>query len=463
MKKIVFGLVIFLSFCTVYTYASDFGDIAYTSTSEKNVLCSSSASPGVVIQTPPGNIDWGALQNTQSADGAEASLDVHSNTRIKDAAARLILSDGSIGLEDKSDKNDWTEASRYVSYGGDTWGVKLSPQDVNDPRFGFMFRIGGGIMNSNFLKATKFDFHIPPESTISSVTVEVKRREAGSVGYVDHIKMTVCYSMPGAQKELTLPLIFSIAGTVPTIRIAPGDELVLPVSLQGAGVEGMPDVTVLYQIRRGDELLITETDSVTGTGGLRREKKINLPKNFAQGIYTASGSVLYSGKTIADVLKLQFVVENKFAGFFVSQLLSTVNILLLFVVILVLFNKFFVLKSRKVIPYDYTSIPESERVYYEMISDMIIQIHDSIGDKAYKMANAIPGLSVDSESGKIMRIAKDPSEVMSVLFIKYQTVFKKKLNIKARSTNKKVEDKALAVEKNLDEFEKYFGKKVKSQ
>jgi hypothetical protein len=153
-------------------------------------------------------------------------------------------------------------------------------------------------------------------------------------------------------------------------------------------------------------------------------------------------------------------VEPKIAGIFMKDLIlyGGLGICLCIVLGRRLFKTLYS-KSTPSPLYNFDAIPESDRVYYEIISDMITQMHDTIGDKAYQMANAITGLSVDVQTGKILRTTKDPSEIVSVLYIRYQNVFKRKLNISARSESKKIDNNAKDVEKNLDEFEKYFHKK----
>lgn len=450
MKKIALGLIIFLSYASFIVHAAD--NVVHSLNSDK--ICTPMISPRSVSQVLPGNIQWRDISNIISSDNKEAMLDTHSKNDIRDIDAKLVLSDGRLGSQNLSHGDSWGQTSEYVSYGGDLWKENLTPADINDPDFGFALQVGGGV-SSYVLKSTDFGFAIPANASIAGITADVKRYEAmnqseeGAVAHVDHVRMSVCYNLPQVKKNETNPILMITMGELNKFHVAPGELLVFPMTLARSNAEELPDITMQYQVRDHD-VVILQTQGPTNS-----TQSILIPKNLRPGVYQVVGSFTYSGKAVTDILNFQFTVENKIAGFFVSQLIYiggfVAGILLIIVIVIFL--------SKKKNVYDYADIQEDQRVYYEIINDMMTQMHDSIGDRAYKMADAIAGLSVDKTTGKILNITKDPSEVVSVLFIRYQNVFKKKLKIKARSGDSKLGDNATSVEENLDKYEKYFRKK----
>lgn len=465
MEKIILGLVVFLSFFPVYTYAADFGDMVSPTreTITMTKVCTQAAFPRAQSQSPPGNSQWNNVSYVTAEDLAEADIDMHNPGHIKDVAARLLFPDGNLGVVDKSITTSWTAIPTYVSYGGDTWKTDLTAKEVNDPKFGFALQVGNSVLSSQFLRASDFGFRIPSDATITGITVGVKRREALSggnpdtmVGYVNHIRMSVCYTTQSTENITGAALIMATVKAPTAMRIAPGEKLPIPVSFQSFGGSDSTDVSVQYHIQGADGTRIDDSQTLNISSNITPFESIQIPVGYNPGQYTITATVSYGDQTFSDVMKFQFVVEKKIAGFFVSQLVYMAGIFVFFVMFAV---GVYYAYSRKKAPLDmYANIPESEKVYYEIIDDMISQMYDSIGDRAYKMADAIAGLVVDKKTGKILALRKDPSEIVSVLYIRYQNVFKKKLKIAQRAGSKKIED-AGTVEKNLDTLEKYFHKK----
>jgi hypothetical protein len=457
MKKIIIGCIVCLLF-PFSVYAANFSEMAPASSIGVKI-CTQATPPASIIQSTPGNIEWTAPANVASEDGQEASVDSHSTNAIRDTAVRLISSDGTIFGVDKSNSADWTETLQYIPYGGDTWKTTLTPAGVNNPNFGFAIQVSGGIANSNFLKVSHFGFQIPSSATITSVTAEVKRREAqganGMTGYIDHIRMSVCYTSTGAKS--TIPFVLETVGDVKNIRVAPGGILTIPMTLQAANGGNFSGIMIRYQILSGEHTVVDETDTVNDLSIATLPKAIHIPANLLPGTYDAAAMLLVSAdQTGPELVRFRFTIERKIAGMFASQFIIGMCTLGIIIGMIALY---IVVLKRKKSGYDYSDIPEPDRKYYEMIGDMISQMHGSIGDLAYKMAGSITGMSVDKATGRITKMTKDPSEVLSVLYIKYENVFKRKLKISARTKKKNEEDSAAVLTKELDTFEKYFRKK----
>lgn len=462
MKKIILGLVVCLFFFPTALHAANFGDMSSPSqeTITLTKVCTKATSSRIQTQSPPGNAQWNNVSYVAAEDLAEADIDMHNPGHIKDMAARLLLPGGNLGGVDKSIATAWTAVPTYVSYGPDTWKTDLTAKDVNDPNFGFALQVGNSLMSSQFIRATNFGFQIPPNATITGVLVGVKRREALTdgtmVGYVNHIRMSVCYTTQRAENNADSPLIMATVRDPAAMRIAPGELLSIPVTFQSFGGSGATEVSVQYHIQGADGTQIDDSQIQSISTTAAPFESIQIPVEYAPGKYTITASASYGDKTFSDVMRFEFVVERKIAGMFVSQLAYFAGIIVLLILLGVSIYYGFVRK--KTFLEKYANIPEAERVYYEIIDDMITQMYDSIGDRAYKMADAIAGLVVDKKTGKILAIRKDPSEVVSVLYIRYQNVFKKKLKIAQRAGIKKIEDTG-TVEKSLDTLEKYFRKK----
>ena len=85
-----------------------------------------------------------------------------------DQQARIVKG-GVIGATDKALGSNWPAADAYATYGGgaDLWGETWTPADINAASFGFAFQGKG---------------------TASPAT---------NVAQVDHIRITITYTLPG--------------------------------------------------------------------------------------------------------------------------------------------------------------------------------------------------------------------------------------------------------------------------
>jgi len=174
----------------------------------QELICTQAKSPNVISQNSTvGFVSWSGEDNIRENDEKYAVISNFSKKHTKDAEVRLILPGGHIDGENKSYTTDWTDIPRYVSYGGDLWGLSLTSGDINNPGFGVAFRIGGDVVQSHYLMASDFGFKLLDDASVSRVTVEVKRRDASGVGEngrtlasVDHIRMTVCYTPSNTNK-----------------------------------------------------------------------------------------------------------------------------------------------------------------------------------------------------------------------------------------------------------------------
>lgn len=249
------------------------------------------------------------------------------------------------------------------------------------------------------------------------------------------------------------------SGEAKALRVAPGELLPISVKLLNFGGGTKVDVTINYQIldEDGDQVEVNETETVAVQTTASFIKNIQIPNDLPPGRYIATSNIVYAGQEVPATSKFEFTVENKIAGIFVSQLMLY-GCLTLFIGFIFAIISRLIIKGRtsRLAVHEYSQVSKPGRIYYEMVSDMIMQMHNSVGDKAYEMADTIDGLSVDKNTGKVLNINKDPSEIVSLLLVRYQNLFGKKLKISPRVTDKEARGNMRPVENNLNIIKKYF-------
>lgn len=242
-------------------------------------------------------------------------------------------------------------------------------------------------------------------------------------------------------------------------RVAPGESLPMSVKLLNFGEGEKVDVTIHYKIfDKEEELMIHETETVAVETTASFERDIPIPDNFPTGRYTAYSEIEYKGQKVPAVSQFQFTVENEFWGIFISDLILY-TVITLVVAVLVIIATRFVIKERKrrFAPHTYSDVKKEDRIYYELMSDMIMQMRYREGDKAVELAKEIDGLEIDEDTGRIKNISKDPAEIITLLMIQYQKNFgKKKADVVSKKVNKKAPKEDEAIDKNLEMIRKYF-------
>lgn len=122
-----------------------------------------------------------------------------------------LIKDGVISGEEKSIGAMLPTSDTFLSYGNsdDTWGLTLSPDDINSSDFGLAISFRGIIddRTSYYLKLTDFGFNVPSGSIIVGVLAEVECKYVvgGTNVVVDTVKITIYYSS-------TISNIYSITG-----------------------------------------------------------------------------------------------------------------------------------------------------------------------------------------------------------------------------------------------------------
>jgi len=237
-----------------------------------------------------------------------------------------------------------------------------------------------------------------------------------------------------------------------TTRVAPGELLPISIKLTNFGGQSRADVTITYRIldQAGMEKISTsETVAVETTASFI--KIIQIPTDFQPGNYTAESSILYKGQKVPGISSFQFVVERKILGIFMGQLIVYAIIALTVGIIFVFVSRMFMQKARvgRFDPHQYLDIPTADRLYYEIISDIIMQMRYRIGDQALEIATGIEGLSVDKENGKVLRIKKEPSKIIALLVSNYEKLLKQRISFAFENPRHPTTGQQTLAEQNL--------------
>ena len=242
-------------------------------------------------------------------------------------------------------------------------------------------------------------------------------------------------------------------------RVAPGDFLPISVKLVNFGGGRRVDVSINYQIiDENDNEVISQVETVAVETTANFVKIIQIPYQIPSGKYRAVSSIIYEGQKVPAVSQFEFTVEKKFAGIFVSQLLIygivTLSIGLAFAVVSRLIIK--KRRVRRIAAHEYPDVPKKERIFYEIISDTIMQMRYRVGEQALELAGSIEGLVVDENNGKVLEIKKSPEKIIALLVLEYEKNLGQKVSFAMRKSGKKPKGRLAEVEKNLVVVRKYF-------
>jgi hypothetical protein len=161
-------------------------------------------SPGTVVSDDAvGTVAWSNPSNAKASDDSYAVCSVLDYFgSITDKVVKLVDETGSIVGDNNADTNtSWSHYDTTASYGGsdDLWNVTWTDTDINDSDFGVVLQ--ATVSNdSEYLKATNFDFSIPSGSTIDGIEVQIEKKFSDQAlfnAYVDHIQIKVYYTETG--------------------------------------------------------------------------------------------------------------------------------------------------------------------------------------------------------------------------------------------------------------------------
>ena len=249
------------------------------------------------------------------------------------------------------------------------------------------------------------------------------------------------------------------SGAGATTRVGPGEFVPIVVKLVNFGSGRRVDVTITYQFLDSTNTpIVTQQETVAVETTASFVEYIQVPHGTPPGTYTATSSIIYEGQEVPAVSQFQFTVEKKFASFFISDLLlyggTTLGVGLIFAVVSRIIMKR--RRASRLRPHEYSDIPKGERIYYEMMSDLVMQMRYSIGEKAIELTQSIEGLDLDPDSGRVLSITKSPAKVIALLVLQFEKESGKKVNLALRGSKEATKKQVAPVDKNLFVVRKYF-------
>ena len=224
-----------------------------------------------------------------------------------------------------------------------------------------------------------------------------------------------------------------------TVKVAPGEILPISVKLFNFGGGKRVDVLVEYGIfnSRGEEIYAAnETVAVETTASFI--KTIQISPNTSPGKYVAKTSITYQGQLVPATTQFPFLVENKILGLFQGDFFLYAGLTII-VSILIVASVALLAKRRRsgryatFIPFDYSNVPRDQRVFFELLSDTIMQMRLRVGDAALDVATHIEGLKIDEKTGRVLSLTQSPSRVIALLVSGYEKALGQKVSFSFRN------------------------------
>ena len=250
------------------------------------------------------------------------------------------------------------------------------------------------------------------------------------------IGLIIILSIAFARSSSAVDNAISVTNTINPIRkLAPGEMLPVSVNLSNFGGGDRVDVIIKYSILTNTNVEVyTTSDTVAVETTANFVKNVFVPSEIASGTYIAKTSIIYQGQITPALSQFSFIVENKILGIFQSDFIFYSSVSVLIGVLLVLFGRFLFNRFRvsRFAPLDYRNIPVNDRIYYEILSDTIMQMRGHVGDRALLIAAGISGFNIEPQSGRVLGFTEDPSKVIANLVSEYEKQLGKKVSFSLR-------------------------------
>jgi len=164
-------------------------------------------------------------------------------------------------------------------------------------------------------------------------------------------------------------------------------------------------------------------------------KTFQIPQGIDSGIYVAHASIVYPDQITPATTQFSFTVEQRYLGLFEDDFITYGGFTIIVGLLMGILGHIFVRRVRasRFKPISYSDIPKDDRVFYELISDTILGMHEKVGDVAFDIAGNIPGMKIDKDFLKRVRklninFAGEGGEYESLVLS--CPLFKKKIKIK---------------------------------
>ena len=235
------------------------------------------------------------------------------------------------------------------------------------------------------------------------------------------------FSVPFSFVEETSPSAYDAqmqtSGAGLLSKVAPGEALPISMKLLNFGSRKRVDATVTYEIvnRRGNTIYAAEeTVAVETTASF--VKTIQIPEETLPGTFMAKTSIVYPGQLAPVESSFPFKVERKIAGLFQSDFYRYGAMALVLSLMTGFLSHVLVRKqhTHRLDPHDYADVPEEKRIFYEMISDMLMEMRYRIGNRALEIGKQVDHLVIDENTGKVLDLKADPADIVADLIRLYE-------------------------------------------
>lgn len=218
-------------------------------------------------------------------------------------------------------------------------------------------------------------------------------------------------------------------------KVAPGELLPISVKLSNFGGGSRVDVLLTYSIltTAGKEIYsANETVAVETTASF--VKTLQVPFDATPGNYIAKTSIIYQDQLVPATTQFPFKVERKILGFFQTDFFLYGGIILFLGILAFVFGHASIKRRRamRLVPSDYSDIPHDKRIFYEILSDTIMEMRGRVGEDALLIAAGIDGLQIDKKTGRVLAMTEHPSKIIAALVSEYEKLLGKKVSFSFR-------------------------------
>lgn len=212
------------------------------------------------------------------------------------------------------------------------------------------------------------------------------------------------------------------SGTAVARSAAPGSSLPVTVKLINFGSDRKVDVTVAYSVLdTGGREVLSHSDTVAVETTLSFVKELPIPSDAAPGRYTVVVRLQYDSQEFPAKSEFTFEVERRILGIPERRFVPYLLLAIVLGAALGALTRFVAKRRRqsRLSPHDYPEVPAPARPFYEIVSDIIMQMRYKAGDKGLALASSIPGLSIGPD-GRITDMKGDPAKIAADLIAAYR-------------------------------------------
>lgn len=243
------------------------------------------------------------------------------------------------------------------------------------------------------------------------------------------------YAQSAPRIALAQDVRVDTSNTAIASKVAPGDLLPIAVKLLNFGSNQRVDVVITYTITDNKNIVVAvehETVAVETTASF--VKTFQIPQGIDSGIYVAHASIVYPDQITPATTQFSFTVEQRYLGLFEDDFITYGGFTIIVGLLMGILGHIFVRRVRasRFKPISYSDIPKDDRVFYELISDTILGMHEKVGDVAFDIAGNIPGMKIDKDTGRVLSLSDRPSKIVAALVAEYEKVLGKKVSFALR-------------------------------